>query len=171
MYKTHIRAKEFSAPESLPEKLIMLVDDDPIFRRITSGYLSAQGYKVMEAEDGLDGLRKLRHAAPDLVLCDLSMPVLDGIEFVEEVSLEYPSLPMIVVSGTDEMSDVAKALRYGIKDFLAKPIGNHEHLGCAIESTLEDASHHITDQRDFSSQWFRVDGGETYPKSRSCIGT
>lgn len=166
MYKTHIRANEFSAPKPLSEKLIMLVDDDPIFRRITSGYLSAQGYKVMEAEDGLDGLRKLRKVAPDLVLCDLSMPVLDGIEFVEEVSLEYPSLPMIVVSGTDEMSDVAKALRYGIKDFLAKPIGNHEHLGCAIESTLEDASHHMADLRDFSSQWFRVDGGGDIPEEQ-----
>lgn len=55
MYKTHIRANEFSAPKPLSEKLIMLVDDDPIFRRITSGYLSAQGYKVMEAEDGWMG--------------------------------------------------------------------------------------------------------------------
>ena len=89
--------------ESVHKKLIMLVDDDPIFRRITSGYLSAQGYDVMEAENGLDGLRKLRTVEPDLVLCDLSMPVLDGIEFVEEVSLEYPSLPLIVVSATDEV--------------------------------------------------------------------
>ncbi|QXO19247.1 MULTISPECIES: response regulator [Vibrio] len=166
MYKTHIETPDISAAKVPDEKLIMLVDDDPIFRRITSGYLSAQGYKVMEAEDGLDGLRKLRKTEPDLVLCDLSMPVLDGIEFVEEVSLEYPSLPMIVVSATDEMSDVAKALRYGIKDFLAKPIGNHEHLSCAIESTLEDTCNHLADQRDFASQWFQVDGGGDIPEEQ-----
>lgn len=142
------------------EKLIMLVDDDPIFRRITSSYLSSQGYKVVEAEDGLDGLRKLRDVEPDLILCDLSMPILDGIEFVEEVSLEYPSLPLIVVSATEDMSDVANALKFGIKDFLPKPISNHKHLICSIENTLEDTDNHLSDQRDFSSQWFRVDSGE-----------
>lgn len=167
MYKSHIRANEHSAQnDSADQKVIMLVDDDPIFRRITSGYLTAQGYSVMEAEDGLDGLRKLRDAEPDLVLCDLSMPILDGIEFVEEVSLEYPSLPLIVVSATDEMSDVAKALRYGIKDFLPKPISNHDYLNCAIESTLEDSCNHVTCQRDFSSQWFRVDGGGEMPEEQ-----
>lgn len=145
---------------STGQKMIMLVDDDPIFRRITSGFLSAQGYQVVEAQDGLDGLQKLRCNAPDLILCDLSMPILDGIEFVEEVSLEYPSLPMIVVSATDEISDVAKALRYGIKDFLAKPISNHQHLACAIENTLDDSDNHLSDQRDFSSQWFRIDSGD-----------
>ncbi len=166
MYKTHVSGEHGLMPESIHKKLIMLVDDDPIFRRITSGYLSAQGYDVMEAEDGLDALKKLRTSEPDLILCDLSMPVLDGIEFVEEVSLEYPSLPLIVVSATDEMADVAKALRFGIKDFLAKPIGNHKHLSCAIESTLEDSNHHLADYRDFSSQWFRVDGGGDMPEEQ-----
>ncbi|WP_428771621.1 response regulator [Vibrio sp.] len=141
-------------------KLIMVVDDDPIFRRITCGILTTHGYRVVEAEDGLEGLHHLRTAEPDLVICDLSMPVLDGIEFVEEVSLEYPSLPLIVVSATDEMSDVAKALRYGIKDFLSKPISNDQHLLSAIENTLEDSFDHLTDQRDFASQWFRVDSGD-----------
>ncbi|WP_070963598.1 response regulator [Vibrio sonorensis] len=142
------------------QKLILVVDDDPVFRRITKGYLDAQGYKVIEAEDGFDGLQKLRAFEPDLVLCDLSMPVLNGIEFVEEVSLEYPSLPLIVVSATEEMSDVARALKYGIKDFLTKPISNHDHLANAIENTLDDTDNHLSDQRDFSSQWFRVDSGD-----------
>jgi len=123
MYKT-VEVAPSDTPNIAPgEKLVMLVDDDPIFRRITSGFLLSQGYKVIEAENGLDGLRKLKSAEPDIIMCDLAMPVLDGIEFVEEVSLEYPSLPLIVVSATDDMADVAKALRYGIKDFLPKPIG------------------------------------------------
>ncbi|KJY83098.1 chemotaxis protein CheY [Vibrio galatheae] len=149
-----------AVPVAAGQKKVMLVDDDPIFRRITQGFLESQGYQVIEAENGLDGLKKLRSNDPDLILCDLSMPVLDGIEFVEEVSLEYPSLPMIVVSATDEISDVAKALRFGIKDFLAKPISNHEHLACAIENTLDDSDNHLSDQRDFASQWFRVDSGD-----------
>ena len=78
------------------QKVVMLVDDDPIFRRLTSGFLESQGYRVIEAENGLDGLQQLRTEEPDVILCDLSMPILDGIEFVEEVSLEYPSLPLIL---------------------------------------------------------------------------
>ena len=133
MHKT-IEVAPSDVPTIAPgEKLVMLVDDDPIFRRITSGFLLSQGYKVVEAENGLDGLRKLRSAEPDIIMCDLAMPVLDGIEFVEEVSLEYPSLPLIVVSATDDMSDVAKALRYGIKDFLPKPIGNMNILSVRLK--------------------------------------
>ncbi|MFA0502725.1 response regulator, partial [Vibrio sp. 10N.222.46.A1] len=132
MYKTHSQPVMTSAQEALNQKCVMLVDDDPIFRRITSAYLDKIGYKVVEAENGLDALQKLRDSAPDLIVCDLSMPILDGIELVEELSLEYPSLPMIVVSGTDDMSDVAKALRFGIKDFLVKPLEDHGHLGSAI---------------------------------------
>ncbi|EGU29353.1 response regulator [Vibrio scophthalmi] len=142
------------------KKRVLLVDDDPIFRRITTSILCAQGYQVLEAENGLEGLRQLRSFEPDLILCDLAMPVLNGIEFVEEVSLEYPSLPMIVVSATEEMSDVAKALRFGIKDFLAKPISDPSNLIDAIENTLEDSDCHVGDSRDFSSQWFRVDSGD-----------
>ncbi len=142
------------------QRLIMLVDDDPIFRNITKNFLLAQGYQVVEAEDGLQGLRQLRESVPDLVVCDLSMPVLDGLEFVEEVSLEYPSLPLIVVSATQDISDVAKALRFGIKDFLPKPISNHHHLTSSIASTLDDTFDHLSDQRDFSTQWFRVENGD-----------
>ena len=163
MFKTHSQTAMVSAQEVVNHKLIMLVDDDPIFRSVTNAYLESQGFKVVEAENGLEALQQLRECQPDLVLCDLSMPVLDGIEFVEEVSLEYPSMPLIVVSGTDEMSDVAKALRFGIKDFLPKPIGNYQHLSQAIDNTLEESDCHYSDHRDFSSQWFRVDDGGEMP--------
>ncbi|AXY00639.1 response regulator [Vibrio alfacsensis] len=163
MFKTHSQTAMVSAQEVVHHKLIMLVDDDPVFRGVTGAYLGSQGYSLVEAENGLEALKLLREYHPDLVICDLSMPVLDGIEFVEEVSLEYPSMPLIVVSGTDEMSDVAKALRFGIKDFLAKPIINYEHLSKAIDNALEDSDCHFSEQRDFASQWFRVDDGGEMP--------
>ncbi|GEM74393.1 response regulator [Vibrio sagamiensis] len=163
MFNTHDQMAKVSANEVVHAKRIMLVDDDPVFRKVTSTYLVGLGYKVSEAENGLKALQLLRESCPDLVLCDLSMPVLNGIEFVEEVSLEYPSLPMIVVSGTDDMSDVAKALRFGIKDFLPKPIINYQHLSQAIETTLISSDCHFSEQRDFASQWFRVDDGGELP--------
>ncbi|MFY2508101.1 response regulator [Vibrio pectenicida] len=160
MHKTYEVATTPSPQVTTGSKLIMIVDDDPVFRKLTGGFIEAQGHEVVEAENGLEGLKKLREYEPDLVLCDLSMPVLDGIEFVEEVSLEYPSLPLIVVSATDEMADVAQALRFGIKDFLPKPITNPGHLASAIENTLDDSDNHLCDQRDFASQWFRIDSGD-----------
>ncbi|GAK84941.1 response regulator [Vibrio ponticus] len=67
---------------------------------------------------------------------------------------------MIVVSATESIADVAKVVKCGIRDFLTKPISNPNNLVDAIESTLEDTDNHLSDQRDFSSQWFRVDGAE-----------
>lgn len=150
----------------LGEAVVMVVDDDAIFRRMISGFLSKLGYKVIEAVNGLDGLQKLRVQVPDLVISDLSMPILNGIEFAEEVSWEYPSLPMIVVSATEEMSDVARALRFGIKDFLTKPITDLNNLKDAIENTIIDAEEMDAEQRDFASQWFRVDENGELPEEQ-----
>jgi CheY-like chemotaxis protein len=150
----------------LDGKSVLLVDDDPIFRRITLGYLSSVGCVVHEAEDGLEGLRQLKHVSPDIVICDISMPILDGLEFLEEVSLAYPSLPMIMISATDEMSDVAKALKFGIKDFLSKPISDYANLGAAMVNVLSDTRCPVSDQRDFASQWFQVDGGGELPEEQ-----
>ncbi|ENM5742552.1 response regulator [Vibrio metoecus] len=162
MYKSHIPDTSEVEDQRVAEKLILLVDDDPVFRRMTKGYLQQDGYQVVEAENGLDGLRKLRDSKPDLILCDLSMPVLNGIEFVEEVSLAYPSLPLIVVSATEEMADVAKALRFGIKDFLPKPITNHDHLTSSIENILANDEH----QRDFVSCWYGADSQGGIPEEQ-----
>ncbi|PAR22041.1 two-component system response regulator [Vibrio metoecus] len=162
MYKSHIPDTSEVEDQRVAEKLILLVDDDPVFRRMTKGYLQQDGYQVLEAENGLDGLRKLRDSKPDLILCDLSMPVLNGIEFVEEVSLAYPSLPLIVVSATEEMADVAKALRFGIKDFLPKPITNHDHLTSSIENILANDEH----QRDFVSCWYGADSQGGIPEEQ-----
>ncbi|PAR39752.1 two-component system response regulator [Vibrio metoecus] len=162
MYKSHIPDTSEVEDQRVAEKLILLVDDDPVFRRMTKGYLQQDGYQVLEAENGLDGLRKLRDSKPDLILCDLSMPVLNGIEFVEEVSLAYPTLPLIVVSATEEMADVAKALRFGIKDFLPKPITNHDHLTSSIENILANDEH----QRDFVSCWYGADSQGGIPEEQ-----
>ncbi|MFA0438646.1 two-component system response regulator [Vibrio sp. 10N.286.49.C2] len=138
---------------------IMVVDDDPVFRRVTRNYLEAIGHGVSEAQDGLEALKLLNSSRPDLVLCDLSMPLLTGMEFAEEVRMEYPSLPVIVISATGDMADVAKALRFGVKDFLTKPIVDYHHLNDAIDNVLQDNST-VDEQGDFLSRWFRLEEGE-----------
>ncbi|MDV7103159.1 response regulator [Vibrio sp. TH_r3] len=150
----------------LNSRTIMLVDDDPIFRRFTSVLLEKQGYSVIEAEHGLDGLQKLRKSIPDLIISDISMPILNGIEFAEEVCSQYPNVPMIVVSASNEMSDVARVLRFGIKDFLTKPISVPTHLLSAISSILDQPCTQTSRRRDFSSQWFRIGEHGNVPEDK-----
>jgi CheY-like chemotaxis protein len=153
-------SEQFNRENLLQGKFILIVDDDPVFRRLTRAFLESQGCEVDEAENGLEGLIKLKQETLDLVMCDLAMPVLNGIELVEEISQSYPSLPMLVVSATDEMSDVARALKFGIKDFVPKPIRDYSDLKSTITQIMEDSNDHQLENRDFASQWFRVDGGE-----------
>lgn len=140
----------------LQDKEILIVEDDPVFSRVIASFLQGQGAKVREVENGLLGLKALRESIPDLLISDLSMPVMTGLEFVEEVSLEYPMLPMIVISGTGGMSDVAQALRFGVKDFLIKPIEDINVVKSAISSVLDDANDDVRADADFTQQWFKV---------------
>lgn len=138
---------------------VMVVDDDPIFRSVTRKFLEAIGHQVVEAGDGLEALKMLGEVQPDLVLCDLAMPLLTGMEFTEEVRVEYPSLPVIVISATGDMGDVAKALRMGVKDFLTKPLSDYRYLAEAIDVVIEENSS-VGEQSDFVSRWFHLEDGE-----------
>lgn len=145
---------------------VLILDDDIVFRKLVSSLLKAKNYRVFEADNGLVGLQHLAKQVPDLVICDIEMPVLDGIEFVEEVSHQYPSLPMIVISGTDKISVVAKALKFGIKDFVTKPIVNPTHLLKTVESTLSEARDSVDIGRDFTSQWFQLNQQGELPEDQ-----
>lgn len=143
----------------LKGKTVLIVEDDPVFRTMIVGFLKSQGCLVREAEDGLVGLKALKDNIPDLLLCDLAMPVMTGMEFVEEVALQYPMIPVIVISGTGNMTDVAQALRLGVKDFLIKPIDNIMTLKSAITSVLKMQDSAKQQQQDFSQRWL-VDGDD-----------
>lgn len=147
----------------LDGKEVLIVEDDPIFIRIIGSFLRKEGCLVREAENGLDGLKALREGIPDLLISDLSMPIMNGLEFVEEVSLEYPMLPVIVISGTGGMSEVAQALRYGVKDFLIKPVEDIMAVKSSILSVLEEAENGVNSEADFSQQWFKVSQNSDQP--------
>ncbi|KLV03989.1 chemotaxis protein CheY [Photobacterium aquae] len=141
----------------LEGKDVLVVEDDPVFTTMLAGFLVRQGCLVRTAENGLEGLKAMRDAIPDVLLCDLEMPVLTGMEFVEEASLQYPMVPIIVISGTGNMADVASALRHGVKDFLIKPLDNIMVLKSALLSVMGSQDSATEGSRDFSSQWVNVD--------------
>jgi CheY-like chemotaxis protein len=77
---------------------VLLVDDDPLVRKLISGYLVAAGYVVRTAVDGLDALAKLRAGLPDLIISDLNMPRMSGRELLEVVHKRFPQIPVIISS-------------------------------------------------------------------------
>jgi CheY-like chemotaxis protein len=84
---------------------VLLVDDEPLIRKLISGYLVAAGYVVKTAVDGLDALGKLRAGLPDLIISDLNMPRMSGMELLEVVRKRFPQIPVMVISADapDEM--------------------------------------------------------------------
>ena len=93
---------------------VLLADDDPLVRKLISGYLVAAGYVVRTAVDGLDALRKLREGRPDLIISDLNMPRMSGFEFLDIVRKRFPQIPVIVISAiaADEMPKEVTADAY-----------------------------------------------------------
>jgi adenylate cyclase len=100
---------------------ILIVDDDLFCRTILSATLSEQGYSIEVAEDGKEGLEKLRKGAFDLVLLDLLMPEMDGFETLEWIKSENLSVPVIVISGEHDLDSVVGCIEMGAMDYLTKP--------------------------------------------------
>ena len=84
---------------------VLLVEDEPVLRKLISAYLVAAGYVVRVAVDGLDALAKLRTGLPDLIISDLNMPRMSGLELLGVVRRRFPQIPVIAVSADDEMPE------------------------------------------------------------------
>ncbi|WP_422445676.1 MULTISPECIES: SpoIIE family protein phosphatase [unclassified Endozoicomonas] len=118
---------------------ILVIDDDTIVRESIVAYLQGIGFKTHEAGNGQQGLHIFRDCHPDLILCDLRMPIMDGLTMLSQVRSEASDIPFIVVSGAGVMTDVVEALHLGASDFLVKPIVDLEVLEYAIHRALEKA--------------------------------
>ncbi len=116
---------------------LLLIDDENIVRESLAAYLEDCGYKVYEACDGEQGLALYREQQPDVVLCDIKMPKMDGFEVLQAINADGSGTPIIVISGVGVMSDVVEALRFGASDYLIKPIVDMEVLEHAITRCIE----------------------------------
>ena len=100
---------------------ILIIDDDKAIRKTLTEILRYEGYKIDEAADGEEGLRKFSSTAYDLVLCDVKMPKMDGIEFLEKSKVINPDVPIIVISGHGNIETAVEAVKKGAFDFISKP--------------------------------------------------
>jgi CheY-like chemotaxis protein len=118
---------------------ILIIDDELRLRETICELLSYAGYDVLDAQDGIDGLEKVQQFIPDLILCDIMMPVLDGYGFMEKHNVsDFSNIPVILLTARVELKDQEKGNALGIKGYLKKPFIFKE-LKNIIESQLEPA--------------------------------
>ena len=105
---------------------VLIIDDEPIFLRLVDQVLTQQGYEVLKAGSGQEGLRLLFDKKPDLVFLDVAMPGMDGWQVCQRIR-ELSDVPIIMLTGKrKEEEDIVRGLDYGADEYLLKPVGNRE---------------------------------------------
>jgi two-component system, NtrC family, nitrogen regulation response regulator NtrX len=100
---------------------ILIIDDERSIRKTLSEILSFEGYKIEEAADGEEGLKKFKEKTFDVVLCDIKMPKIDGIEFLQKAGEANPDVPIIMISGHGNIETAVEAVKMGAFDYISKP--------------------------------------------------
>ncbi len=119
---------------------VLVVDDDPFIRATTRTVLSSRGFEVLQAGNGREGLDLFRAHSPDLLIVDLKMPVMNGLDLLSRLSGVIERTPVLVISGEGGLDEAVKALRLGAWDYLVKPIVSPEVLLHAVDKALERAA-------------------------------
>jgi len=141
--------------QPLAGKQILIVEDEPVFRSLLHGWLTSLGATTFQAEDGKDALHKMTEVHPDLMICDISMPRMNGLELVETLRNRGEQLPILMISATENMADIAKALRLGVQDVLLKPVKDFDRLRETVYACLYPAmfSSRVEEEERLFEDW------------------
>ena len=123
---------ECGESNSNPMNRILLIDDEPDIVRVLSMSLKADGYDVIPAHSGVEGIEIFEKEKPDIVLTDIKMPGMDGIEVLKRVKSIYPQSEVIIITGHGDIDNTIEALQYGASDFINKPVRD-EALSIALK--------------------------------------
>ena len=119
---------------------ILVVDDEAHIRTTVRMALNKAGYDVVEAEDGEKAIEAIKSGdnplMVDMILCDMQMPKIDGIGAIAHFREQFPSVPVVVMTGHPEVSTATKLMKQGVKDYLVKPI-EKEKLLSVVEDTVK----------------------------------
>ncbi len=117
-------------------RTVLVVDDERVIREGCRRLLEPEGYKILTAENGREALDLLTVEAPDLILCDLVMPIMGAFEVLEELRVNYPDLPLIIITGQGTVANAVEAMQKGAFDFVTKPF-RADHLILIVKRALE----------------------------------
>ena len=135
---------------------ILVVDDEQKIIQITSDYLEAAGYAVLAADDGISALRKVDESQPDLIILDLGLPGMDGLDVCRELR-KKSDLPIIILTARGEESDKLVGLELGADDYITKPFSPKE-LVARVRAVLRRMEKSTSDEEIFrvGKVWFDV---------------
>ena len=121
-----------------PSKTVLVIDDTMEIRMIISESLNIYGFKTLTAEDGITGIQMAQEQLPDLIICDINMPNLDGFDTLKGIRQHdaTATIPFIFLSGAAEKPDVRRGMELGADDYLTKPF-THKELMAAVNTRLE----------------------------------
>ncbi|MDK1027838.1 MAG: PAS domain S-box protein [Anaerolineae bacterium] len=124
---------------SSPPVKVLIIEDEEAIRMSFADYMEDRGFEVLIAENGRIGIEVLKQKQPDIVLVDLRMPEMNGLEFMIMAKPIAPDVPVIVISGANRIDEVVKAQQLGSSDYLVKPVNELSLLGFAVDKALERA--------------------------------
>ena len=141
----------------MPDPIVVLIEDEPQIRRFLRATLSGQGYRLFEAATGADGLVEVGSRQPDVIIIDLGLPDMDGVDVIRRLR-EWTAVPIIVLSARGQERDKVTALDAGADDYVSKPFGASE-LVARIRVALRHAAgaSHEADEAAFRVGELQVD--------------
>lgn len=117
---------------------VLIIEDEAHLRRTVAAYLEDSGYVIHQAGNGREGIERFRQLRPDVVLTDLRMPEMNGIEVIRWLKQNSPGTPVIVITGTGDETAPAAVMADGAKMCLNKPINDLAVLDNAIQQVLSE---------------------------------
>lgn len=115
---------------------ILVIDDEDIVRTSCNRALTPEGYEVKMAWNGLDGLKMASEERFDVVLTDLKMPDMDGIEVLRKIKEEWPEIEVIIITGYQTVDTAVKSIKLGAFDYIEKPF-TPDALAAAVSKAME----------------------------------
>lgn len=114
---------------------VLIVDDEPFARQALSEWLRRKNFRVIEADDGRQAMERIRKDEPDIIISDMVMPGMDGLQLLKEAKTVRADVPFLMVTGYPSHSSAVKAIQQGASDYLAKPF-TPEELTRRVNRTL-----------------------------------
>jgi two-component system KDP operon response regulator KdpE len=141
----------------MPDPIVVLIEDEPQIRRFLRATLTGQGYRLFEAATGADGLVEVGSRQPDVIIIDLGLPDMDGVDVIRRLR-EWTAVPIIVLSARGQERDKVTALDAGADDYVSKPFGASE-LVARIRVALRHVAgaSHEADEAAFKVGELQVD--------------
>lgn len=120
-------------------KKILIIEDDEFLRQLVSKKISSEGFEVISAVDGPEGLEKTESEKPDLILLDLLLPTIDGFEVLSKIKTnkETSGIPVIILSNLGQQEEINKGMKLGAQDFLVKAQMTPDEIAEKIKEMLK----------------------------------